>query len=153
MAALPLVKKVGCALGVSLLILIMSDLVGVMVSLILDVVPLRGKSGALFYSVWFVLGVFCGFLSFDRAGRLIAGDGEGDWSTRPDAARTGWLVIFSATGLYSAICAVSQFLLWRSSAEPSYFVPDNEVLTILFSVSVVGSMVVANTVLLPARQG
>jgi hypothetical protein len=132
------------------LYLIAFDLAGVLVSSFFDVAPLRGKSGLLFYAIWFVCGAFCGLLSFDRAGRTVSPAGEGDWTSREDSGKTGNLVILATVCVLTALTAVFFLLWWRRSTEPNYFVPESPTLTALYFVTVFCSTVLANTVLLPS---
>jgi hypothetical protein len=61
----------------------------------------------LFYTIWIVLGIFCGLLSYDAGGKVGSPNGPGDWTSREGAGRTGLLVV----GIESAIVAAVSILI------------------------------------------
>ncbi|MBI1756796.1 MAG: hypothetical protein HYR64_06790 [Fimbriimonas ginsengisoli] len=140
-------KLAQCALIV-LGYLIAFDLIGVLVSSLVDVTPLRWKSPVLTYAIWFVLGVFCGLLSYNSAGSRIAAPGEGDWSTRPDARKTGLAVIAAASIVLLALALICNTLVWSGGGEGDLYVPDSRPLTIVYLATILISMVFANAALL-----
>ena len=89
------------------LYVVVFDVIGVVVSFVLDVLPLLGKSILAFYALWFVLGVFCGLLAYNLAGALITPDAGGDWTSRAGASRTGRLVTATSLTLMLVIVIAS----------------------------------------------
>ena len=76
--------------------LAIGDVVGVIACTIFDIAPIRGNSAALPYAIWFVLGVFAGFIALFGAGSWISGKGE-NWDLGPGAAAlTTWYLFGGA---------------------------------------------------------
>jgi hypothetical protein len=141
-----LARKLGKIVLSTLLYLAVFDLAGVAVSFVLDVLgalPLRSNSSAAFYAVWFVLGVFCGLLSYDTNGRLASGESKADWTAREDAAKTGLLVVVTTFAVLFGVSVICYLLLWRYDVQSSYFVPDNAPLSVTFFTAVFASTVFA----------
>lgn len=146
------VKAFGCALGY----LIVFDIIGVVVSFVLDVLsglPLRSLSGALYYAVWFVLGGFGGLLCYSTAGSMLSQQaaetkpGSEDWDARPDAAKTGRLVLITVALTLVVISVPCYLLQWDGLTASSSYVPDSEPLSITFFVAFLGGAVVAHKAL------
>lgn len=146
-------SKVAHIAGSILLFLVMSDVVGVVASFFFDVAPARNKSGALFYAIWFVLGVFAGMTGYNAAASRASEPAPGDWSSRPDAERTGRLVISVATVIVAMIGAACYFLMWKGGGEASYFVPDSPSLTVTFFVAFLGSAIIGHAAFRPKPEG
>jgi hypothetical protein len=111
------------------------DVVGVLLCLFLDIVESSGTSAALYYAVWFVLGVFCGLLSYSGAKDLGA----------PKVF--GVAIIFVTLIVMAGISVASYLIWWRYGVEDSYFVPDSEPLTLTFFVTILASSVLAHRTL------
>ncbi|MFI5386005.1 MAG: hypothetical protein ACHQ50_07775 [Fimbriimonadales bacterium] len=142
-------KKVGVVAAAILLHVIVLDVAGVVASFFFDVAPVRGKSGALFYAIWFVLGVFAGMLSYNTAGKWVTPRSDKDWSEQEGAGRTGWLVVGVATVVLAGLSVLFYKTMWQGGAEASYFVPDSEPLTLTYFITILASLVFANTALRP----
>jgi hypothetical protein len=138
-------------LGIMFLYFVVFDVVGVVASLFFDVMPLRGTTPFLFYTIWFVLGVFCGLFGFNSAAGKAAGQGEGDWSTRADSGRIGMFVIAVTTAMLAGFGFAFYSIIWRTETMPDYFVPDSPSLTVTFFAAILGSQVLGNTVLRPTK--
>jgi hypothetical protein len=149
---LSILAQFGKVVALALIYLVAFDVVGVIVSLVLDVVPVRGKSGLLFYTIWSVLGVFCGMITYNGAGDAVCEAGAGDWTSRPDASRAGRVVLVALTFLFAAIGIASYFIWWQRGVEWMYFVPDNMSLTMVFFGTIVASAIFAHTVLRPTTK-
>jgi hypothetical protein len=145
----PVAQKLGKIVAFTLLYLVLFDIVGVVVCLVVDVAPVRAKSTALIYVIWFVLGVFCGMLSYNTGGRIASGESKGDWTGREDAAQTGLLVVLTTSAVLVTLSIPCYLLLWRYDMESSFFVPDSAPLTLTFFVTVLASVVLAHTALRP----
>jgi hypothetical protein len=114
-----LVVKILKMAGTALLYLIVVDVVGVVISFVLDVLftlPLAGASAAAFYALWLVLGIFCGLFSY--------GGAKSHGSARLALAVSIALVLVLGAGF--------GVLLWGSGSGGNYFVPDNLPLTLTF---------------------
>ncbi len=141
-----LAAKVLKIAGCTILSLIVSDLVGVAASFILDVLfslPIRGDSAGAFYALWFVIGIFAGLLSYNFAGSAAYPKLEnGDWTGKQDAGATGrlvcWVVVVLLIGM-----AFLTFLL-SGDTDGDYFVPDNWPLTLTFFVAFGGATFLAH---------
>jgi hypothetical protein len=127
------VKALAQSALITLLYLAVFDVVGVLASLIFDVLPLRAVSTALFYAIWFVLGVFCGVLSYSSA---VSG-------------RAAWLVIATTALVLVALTWACTALLWQASIEASHFVPDNVPLTLVFFGATFGGTIIGHLALRP----
>ncbi len=88
--------------------LILFDVGAVLVCLVLEILPLEGIGTALFYAVWFVAGVFCALLSYDKACGMLLKPAEGDWSGDPGSGKTGLLIILITILLLAAFTAYSR---------------------------------------------
>ena len=137
-------KKVAKIVLCTLLYLIAFDVTGVAACFFFEIAPLRGVSTALFYTIWLVLGIFCGLLSYNTGGRIASGPSKDDWSTRPDSGRAGLLVIAITLLLLAILSVVFYCLVWQRQPESSFFVPDNTAPTLTFFVAVLGAAVFAH---------
>ena len=135
--------------AILLLCLMLADLVGVIVCLVFDVAPLRGSSSALPYAIWFVLGVFSGFIALNGAGGWIAGTGDADWSERPEARRTATSALVCGTILLAALSLLFWRMFWSRGVIGGYYVPDSMSHTLTFFVAVLGAMTLARTLIGP----
>ena len=133
--------------GVLLLYLVVFDVAVVAISFLLDIAPVRHKSTPLFYAIWFVAGVFCGFLVYLTAGGILSSDSSDDWTDREDAGLTGVLVILCTSVVLATLSILSYVFLWRGSTNSSYYVPDNAPLTLTFFVALLASTVLAHRTL------
>ena len=149
-------KKFGRLTAFTLLYLVVFDLIGVAACFFLDVIPSRGSSAALMYAIWFVLGVFCGLLSYITGGGIMSGESKGDWMNREDAGRTSWLVIAATSAILAALAIPCYLTMWRRfDMESSYFVPASEGLTLTFFLTILAVMIFGHKTLLgePTKKG
>ncbi len=135
----------------TLVFLIVFDLIGVAMCFFFEVfVSSRQTSAALYYTIWFVLGVFCGMLSYSTSGSIASQQPEGDWTTRTDAGGTGVLVILTTAVVLAALSILFYRLTWRlSNLAESYYVPDSEALTLTFFVTILASAIFTHRISRP----
>jgi heme/copper-type cytochrome/quinol oxidase subunit 1 len=128
------------------------DIAGVVASFVFEVagVVMRGVSGALFYALWFVLGVFCGLLNYNTAGGLASPKSEADWTSRADATQTGLLVCAISTLLLIGLSVFFFSIFWDRRAEGDHYVPDSMPLTLTFFIAAGAATFVAHNFLRPA---
>jgi hypothetical protein len=137
--ALPLTAKIVGKIALSALIyLAVFDVVGVLLCMFLDIFFPASQSAALFYAVWFVLGVFCGMLCYSGAGD-IAG-----FKAREGIAKAGITAIAAMFVIGAAISLASYGIWWRYGVEDSYFVPDSEPHTLTFFTTVLAAGILAH---------
>jgi hypothetical protein len=136
--------------------LVAADIVGVVIGTILDILPLRGVSGLLFYAIWLVLGIFCGLLAYNVAGAWAtpkAGGKAGaeDWTGLPDARRIGSVILVVGILTVAALIAFFYQIYWSQGVAGEYYVPDSMSHSLTFFLSVLAGIVLARTALMPAR--
>lgn len=136
-------------MGGILLYLIVFDVAIVAVCFVLDIAPVRHKSALLFYTVWFVAGVFCGFLTYFTGGAILSADSDGDWTAGPDADKTGRLVVLCTSAVLVTLSILGYLFLWRGSTDSSYYVPGSAPLTLTFFVPLLASTVLAHRTVRP----
>ena len=124
---------------VFLLCLAIGDVVGVVACTIFDIAPIRGGSAALPYAIWFVLGVFVGFIALFGAGAWLSGKGE-NWSDGPDGTALATRIFLSALVISLAVGAFFWWLYWSRGVAGEYHVPDSGPHTIVYLVSALGAM-------------
>lgn len=117
----------------AVVLVIVSDIAGVVVCTVADLVFPWSTTRALFYAIWIVLGLFTGLFIHYFAGALASPDSEGVWTDRQDAARTGMLVC-AATVLVLAGLALGSRRLRGSS--DSMYVPDDPALSITYFIAI-----------------
>ena len=115
------------------------DVVGVVACTIFDIAPIRGNSAALPYAVWFVIGVFAGFIALYGAGSWISGKGE-KWDSGPEASALTTRIFLSAVVTAIAIGTFFWWLYWSRGVDGEYYVPDSAPHTIVYLVSALGAM-------------
>lgn len=143
------IKNLAIVSGVILFYLIAFDVAVVAVSFVLDIAPVRHKSTALFYTIWFVAGVFCGFISYYTGGGIMSADSKDDWTNHADAGKSGLLVVACMSFILLTLSLLSYVFLWRGTSNSSYYVPDNPALTLTFFITVLASTVLAHRLLRP----
>lgn len=129
--------------------LAVGDVAGVVACTIFDIAPIRGSSAALPYAIWFVLGVFAGFIALFGAGSWITGKGEG-WSDGPDAPVLATRIFVLALVVALAIGTVFWWLYWSRGVAGEYYVPDSGPHTIVYLISALGAMWLGRVALRPS---
>lgn len=132
--------------------LVATDIAGVIVCTLFDIVPLRANSALLPYAIWFVLGIFCGLFAYQGAGAWAFADREGEWSDQPGAFRAGNVIVATGAALLGALMLFFRHLYWTAGVAGEYFVPDSAPHSILFALSVLTAMAGAHFLLLPTPQ-
>ena len=129
--------------------LVAGDVVGVIAATIFDIAPIRGSSAALPYAIWFVLGVFVGFIALFGAGSWISGKGE-TWSDGPEGVALATRIFLFALGVSVAISVFFWWLYWSRGVNGEYYVPDSAPHTIVYLVSALGAMWLGRLALKPS---
>lgn len=142
---LNLLKIVAAILGC----LIVADIVGVIACVVMDVGSPRYWSAPLPYVIWFVLGVFTALMAYNAAGAWTAADPDKEWTEQPGASRRGAIIVAIAVLEMLALSALFYGLFWSRGVAGEYFVPDSAPHTIVFFVSVGGSMLFFHRLLTP----
>lgn len=145
---------VGVALKTVLVLLfclVAADIAGVLVGSVIDVLPLKGKSAALFYVIWFVVGAFCGLFAFNMAGAWSSPSAtKDDWSSLPGSRRTGNVVLLVSAVLLAGLTWFFHLIYWSQGVGGEYYVPDSAAHSITFVAAVLGAMILARFALMPA---
>ena len=107
---------------------------------------------AVYYALWFVLGVFCGLFGYYAGGTVASpnpnADGTNqDWTSREDSGKTGLLVIFTTAVVLVTLSVLCYRFMWQYNLEPSGYVPDSFPLTLTFFGTVLASSVFEHKVL------
>jgi hypothetical protein len=93
-----LLKIAMCAV----VLVIVSDIAGVVVCTVMDLVFPGFTTRALYFTIWIVLGLFTGLFIHYFAGALASPDSEGVWTDRQDAARTGASIAATTLSMFIA---------------------------------------------------
>lgn len=134
---------------VFILCLAIGDVVGVVACTIFDIAPIRGNSAALPYAIWFVLGVFAGFIALFGAGSWISGKGE-NWDSGPEGASLATRIFLFALVTAIAVGALFWWLEWSRGVDGEYYVPDSAPHTIVYLVSALGAIWIGRVALKPS---
>jgi hypothetical protein len=152
-----LALKFGKIVVTTLAVLVASDVVGVAMCFFCEVfLSSRQTSTALYYAIWFVVGVFCGLISYMTSGGLVSPETKGDWTNLADAGKTGILVILTTAAVLTALSILFYRLTWRlPNLADSYYVPDSESLTLTFFVTILASVIFTHKTMRPepAKKG
>ncbi len=133
-------------------LLIAADIGGVIVVTVIDILPLKFASAALSYAIWFVGGAFCGLYAYNVAGAWAAPKtGEGDWSTRPGARRTGTGVLVIGALVVVGLACLFYATLWSRGVAGEDYVPDSAPHSIVFLVAVLGAAIMGRFYLMPGE--
>jgi hypothetical protein len=151
---LSIVKTLGKMVGSLLLYLVGFDIVGVIVCLFFDILSLGDSDTAVYYALWFVLGVFCGLFSYDTGGSIASPKSSADgtdeqatnqeWTDREDSGKYGLLVILVTLVVLGALSVIFYRLWWQGSMEPTGFAPDSGPLTLTFFGAILASSIFAH---------
>lgn len=134
-----LAGKISQIVGCTLAYLAVFDIAGVVVSLVFDISPSPSVSGAAYYALWLVLGVFCGLFNYGTA--------YGD-----DPQKTGRVVCATVTILLSALSVLFFVILWNGGSIDDSYVPDNMPLTLTFFVAVTAGTFLGHNAFQPAAK-
>jgi hypothetical protein len=136
----------------TMLYLAVFDIAGVVVSFVFEIagVVWRDISAGLFYALWFVLGVFCGFLNYNTAGAFASQKSEADWTRRVDASQTGVLVCAISILLLVGLSVLFFSIFWSRGPEGDPYVPDSMPLTLTFFAATAAATFLAHNVLRPS---
>jgi hypothetical protein len=119
--------------------LVVADVVGVIACTFFDVMPLRGRSGALPYAIWFVLGVFAGVIALSWAGSWISPKGEG-WMESPSAVAVATRITLFSGLILAALSALFWWLEWSRGVDGEYYVPDSMPHSLTYFITVLAAM-------------
>ena len=147
-----LAAKLAKIAACTLLYLAVFDIAGVVVSFVFEVagVVSRGISAALFYALWFVLGVFCGLLNYNTAGSFASPKSGTDWTSQVDASQTGLLVCAISILLLIGLSVLFFSIFWSRGPEGDHYVPDSMPLTLTFFVATAAATFLAHHALRPS---
>jgi Na+/citrate or Na+/malate symporter len=130
--------------------LVAADVIGVLVGTIIDVLPFRFKSAALFYVIWFVAGAFCGFFAFNMAGSWASpATTKDDWSSLPGSRRIGNVILLVSAVILAGLTWLFDRIYWSQGVGGEYYVPDSASHSITFVVAVLAAMLLARFALMP----
>ena len=133
---------------VLLICLALAVVVGVVACTMFDVTPVRGRSDALPYAIWLVLGIFTGLIAFGTAGAWASPEAE-DWTAAPGARRTGRIILAANAVLLAGLTLFFHRLYWSRGVAGEYYVPDSAPHSILFFGAVLAGMIFAGIALIP----
>ena len=133
----PLLQELGAIAAWTLFYVVLTDLVGAAVCFYLDTFTDDSMGAALFYTIWFVLGVFCGMFIYVSAGSSFPPRSKYERSTREEIS--GLLVILTAPVVLLALSIPLYLFQWRYIMS-SGFVEDSAPLTLTFFVTIAVSM-------------
>ena len=138
--------------GLMLVVIVLADLVGVFVSFVLDVAPMRHKSAGLGYAIWLVLGIFAGLVYGGAAVSLASGrDPDVVWTDHPRARSIARTIQVVTAVLLVALAALFWVLFWGSSTATEWaVVPDHMATTLVFFVAFMGGAMLGSTSMVPA---
>ena len=106
--------------------------------------PSEGFNIVLAYTIWLVVGVFCGLFAYSYAGSWSSPKtAEGDWTTRSSASRIGTGVLVVGLLVVVSLAGLCQTFIWPGAGDNDYDVPFNMPRSIVFFVTVIGAMVFA----------
>ena len=134
--------------------LIAADIAGVVLCSILDILLRRSWSVALPYTVWLVLGIFCGLYAYNLAGAWASLKVVGqDWSEQPGARRLGSVILATDIAFVALAAGLCSAFVWSSDiSADDYYVPDSRPHSILFFLAVLVGMMLARFAFMPASK-
>ncbi len=129
--------------------LVAADLLGVAACFLFDVFGSeRATSGALYYAIWFVLGVFCGVFIYSLSDAFTSPETKGS-KEQGDHGRAAVLVITSVAIVLTCLSVLFYRFDWRYSHADSVYVPDSESHTLTFFITILITLILANRTLAP----
>lgn len=138
--------------GILLFWLVLAVIAGVVACLLFDVAPLRRKSDALPYAIWFVIGAFTGIFAFSGAAESLSGEGKGEWGTRPGARRIANLILATSLASLVGLGLFFHAIWWSQGVDGEFFVPDSAPHTIIFFVTVFLTMLLGRHLFVEERK-
>ncbi len=125
------------------------DIAGAIVCFIVEVLGFEFK--ALYFTIWFVAGVFCGLIAYDMAGRAMSNRLEGgeDWSNTPDSGRIGISVLAITALILIALCVLFKKIFWVGSPMEGGYAPDSMAMTLTYFIAILGAMVLGHFIFRP----
>jgi hypothetical protein len=149
---LPLATKLAKIAACTLVYLVVFDIVGAVACFVFEFVGVEraGITAAVYYALWFVLGVFCGLLNYNTAGSMAYPKSESDWTRRADAPKTGLLVVAISVFILIGLSVLFFSILWRGGAETDPYVPDSMPLTLTFFAATVAATFLAHHIARPS---
>jgi H+/Cl- antiporter ClcA len=127
--------------------LVAADITGELMNAVLGGLmgdPSEGFNIVLAYTIWLVVGVFCGLFAYNYAGSWSSPKtSEGDWTTRSGASRIGTGVLVVGLLVVVSLAVLCQTFIWPGAGDRDYDVPFNMPRSIVFFVTVIGAMVFA----------
>ena len=110
----------------------------------------RRTSAALYYTIWFVVGVFCGVLIYTSCGSFTA-DKKGRLMEWADKGQTGLLVILTTAATLAGLSVFFYRHDWQYSRADSVYVPDSESLTLTLFFTIVASEILMHKAFGPEK--
>lgn len=146
-----LVRRVGLTALSLVLYLVGADLVGVAACFVLDVAPIRGKSPALGYTIWAVLGIFVGMIHYGSAAASASGrDVEQAAPSRAEARSAERLVVAVTAALLAGLTALFWRLFWEGSVDADFaVVPDHRPTTLVFFAAIMAATAFSHHLFMP----
>ncbi len=129
--------------------LAVGDVVGVIACTIFYISPIHGSSAVLPYAIWFVLGVFAGFIALFGAGAWLTGKGEA-WADGADGAALATRIFLSCLVTAVAVGMFFWWLYWSRGVPGEYYVPDSGPHTITYLVAALGAVWIGRLALKPS---
>ena len=133
---LSLPARIFRVIACTLVLIVLSDIAGAIVTTVVDVLGsvLRSFGGkAIMYAIWFVLGVFTGFFIHSMGGGFASDSDRGEWTDRPGAAKTGFLVCALALPIVFGLAWLSVIF---SGYSDSVYVPGDTALSVTYFVAI-----------------
>jgi hypothetical protein len=148
MSALLVLAKAALVL---LVCLVAADIAGVIACTIFDILPLRFASAAAAYAIWLVVGVYCGIIAYNLAGRWSVPAAAGqEWSAGPGARGAGSLIVVAAIAILAALAGLFHRLYWSQGVAGDDYVPDSAPHSLVFIAAILGAMIYARFWMMPA---
>lgn len=147
---MPISKKLAFIAASLAGLLIAGALAGSLACFLGDLMDSASWNAATIYTVWFVLGVFLGFLHYQFAGDLCTTGSPKYWNAQEGADSIGLLIVVVSTAAISALGYVLYRAWWRNGVESDEgYVPASMSATLTFLITGVVTMWLARTALRP----
>jgi hypothetical protein len=130
--------------------LILFDIIGVIASVVFDILPLRSISEPLFYVVWCVLGALLAFYCYNSAGMAISLKDE-QWTEHESGRKAGLMVASIMIVIVGALIPLLNFLMWGHGVEADHYVPDSRPLSLTFFITIIVATIAAHIMAKPSQ--